>query len=590
MIESLRIENLGTISHAELVFSPGFTVITGETGAGKTMLLNSLNWLLGEKPRASLVSAGTTQAVVEGTFLVDVTAGAVVEEAGGVVEDGAVEAARVVPAKSRSRAHLGGRTVPAATLSEFGADLVSVHGQASQGRLRSEKAQREALDAFGGKSHQSALGTYRECWQEWTETKRSYEEWEASRDKREQRREELANLSQIFETLQPEDGEFSELTAKVARLSNVESLRENAAFALGALDSETEGQPGANELVAAASRALEKASREDASLEDIATTVSGSGYALADAARELGVYLQDLNADPEALQAALTRRAAFTDLSLKVAEEPDQLGTVWQDVDRELAGLQGGEDRLEELKAKLEADAQMLSSAGKTLHQERLETAETLSEAINAELKGLDMPDTRVEISVEAGEPVPSGADSVKFLLKPHPKAPVLPLAEAASGGELSRIMLALEVSLATPPVSPSASAKKSARAGSSRVASTDTGGAGSGGETERRTFIFDEVDAGIGGQAGIEVGKRLARLAKDFQVIVVTHLAQVAAFADLQIQVSKSKGESIIAPLEPEARREELARMISGNILTETALQHADELLELAGVGQSEM
>lgn len=571
MLESLRIENLGTISSVALEFGPGFTVITGETGAGKTMLLTSLDWLLGAKVEPALVSHGAQKAVVEGSFLVDGVAGAVVEEAGGVVEDDVAEVSRVVPLDSRSKAHLGGRTVPAAILGEFGASLVSVHGQAAQGRLRTERAQREALDAYGDAAHQRALEQYLEDWEALSLAQKAFAEWETSAEKREHRREVLERFCEEFDSLRPEDGEFTELSASVAKLSNVESLRENVAAALGAI--EADSTPAATDLVAVATRALQRAAEEDPSLQEVAQSVSGAGYVLDDAARELGIYLQDLNADPEALQEALSRRAAFTDLSLRLGVEPENLGTAWQETVTELQGLQGGTEHLEQLRLAMESAAQAVKQAGAKLHEAREKTARALSKAINAELVGLDMKDTRVTVEVREREPGAHGADRIEFMLRPHPKAPVLALSSAASGGELSRIMLALEVALA---------------GGGSQLSPTDqpfqnesTGA--------RRTFVFDEVDAGIGGQAGIEVGRRLARLAQEYQVIVVTHLAQVAAFGDRQVQITKSGGQSQITVLDQESRREELARMISGTKLTKTALAHADELIELARVGQSE-
>lgn len=571
MLESLRIENLGTISSVALEFGPGFTVITGETGAGKTMLLTSLDWLLGAKVEPALVSHGAQKAVVEGSFLVDGVAGAVVEEAGGVVEDGVAEVSRVVPLDSRSKAHLGGRTVPAAILGEFGASLVSVHGQAAQGRLRTERAQRDALDAYGDAAHQRVLEQYLEDWEALSLAQKAFAEWETSAEKREHRREVLERFCEEFDSLRPEDGEFTELSASVAKLSNVESLRENVAAALGAI--EADSTPAATDLVAVATRALQRAAEEDPSLQEVAQSVSGAGYALDDAARELGIYLQDLNADPEALQEALSRRATFTDLSLRLGVEPENLGTAWQETVTELQGLQGGTEHLEQLRLAMESAAQAVKQAGAKLHEAREKTARALSKAINAELVGLDMKDTRVTVEVREREPGAHGADRIEFMLRPHPKAPVLALSSAASGGELSRIMLALEVTLA---------------GGGSQLSQTgqpvqnESTGA-------RRTFVFDEVDAGIGGQAGIEVGRRLARLAQEYQVIVVTHLAQVAAFGDRQVQITKSGGQSQITVLDQESRREELARMISGTKLTKTALAHADELIELARVGQSE-
>ena len=572
MLESLRIENLGTISSVALEFGPGFTVITGETGAGKTMLLTSLDWLLGAKVEPALVSHGAQKAVVEGSFLVDGAAGAVVEEAGGVVEDGVAEVSRVVPLASRSKAHLGGRTVPAAILGEFGSSLVSVHGQAAQGRLRTERAQRDALDAYGDAAHQRALEQYLQDWEVLSLSQKAFTEWETSAEKREHRLEVLERFCEEFDSLRPEDGEFTELSASVAKLSNVESLRENVAAALAAI--EADSTPAATDLVAVATRALQRAMEEDPSLQEVAQSVSGAGYALDDAARELGVYLQDLNADPEALQEALSRRDAFTDLSLRLGVEPERLGTAWRDTATELQGLQGGTEHLEQLRLEMESAAHAVEQAGAKLHEAREKTARALSKAINAELVDLDMKDTRVTVEVRQGEPGAHGADRIEFMLRPHPKAPVLALSSAASGGELSRIMLALEVTLA-------GRGSPLSQAGQTLQNSQST--------ESRGTFVFDEVDAGIGGQAGIEVGRRLSRLAQDYQVIVVTHLAQVAAFGDCQVQITKSGGQSQITVLDQESRREELARMISGTKLTKTALAHADELIELARVGQSE-
>lgn len=563
MIESLRIEHLATFPAAELQFSPRFTVITGETGAGKTMLMTSLNWLLGSKTEATLVSADAPAAVVEGTFLVDKEAIAVVEEAGGAVEDNVVEAARVVPKSTRSRSHLGGRTVPAATLTLLGEQLVTVHGQATQGRLRGEKAQREALDAFGNPQHQAASAAYRASWEAWNLAKSEYVRWKETTAEREHRRETLLRLVEDFQKLKPRDGEYLSLTSTITRLSNVESLRENVCAALSALDQESDSTPGATESLNLALRALERAARSDPNLENLVSSLSDIGYVLSDAVSEIGIYLQDLNADPQILQDALSRRNALKDLSLRAGVDADKLGTAHEEAQAELANLQDNQGNLQKLETALLAAKESLAEASRTLHLQRKRTAKTLSKAINEEMRGLDMAQSRVEISVEAQQPSAHGPDKIQFLLQPHPSSPLLDLGAAASGGELSRIMLALEVALASN-TSPEES-------------------------LSRRTLVFDEVDAGIGGQAGIEVGRRLARLSTDFQVIVVTHLAQVAAFADTQIQVRKIKGESRVEVLDARSRPEELARMISGNKLTPAALRHADELLELAAVGQSE-
>ena len=564
MIESIRGGQLGSIDSAELSFSPGLSVITGETGAGKSMLLTSLDWLLGAKADAALVPVGQDKAVVEGTFIVDEEAAAVVREAGGEVEEGTVEVARIVPATARSRAHLGGRTVPAAVLAQLGERLVSVHGQATQLRLRSEKAQREALDSFGGAAHQAALRDYLQAWEDWKSAQSQYRDWEENTAARAQRMQALREVLEEFEKLDPQGGEFDQLASQIAKLSNVESLRENLAAALMALSSPDMDYPGASDQVIVAARALEKAAQEDPALEEVFNSIESSRYALAEAVRDIEAYLQDLAADPQLLQENLSRRAALNDLGRKVGVDPNDLDRAWQSAAEELRSISGGEEKLAELRRLLDESHAALLDAAQLLHLRRQETAAALEKGINRELSGLDMKATKVSIALENQEAAAHGGDRVQFMLQPHPKSAILPLSQAASGGELSRIMLALEVTLA----------------------GTKTGG---GPGAPRRTFVFDEVDAGIGGQAGIEVGRRLQALSGDYQVIVVTHLAQVAAFAQTQIQVEKVQGHSKLRVLDASQRREELARMISGNKVTKTALEHADELLRQANVGQFE-
>lgn len=563
MIESLRIENLATITGSELNLTPGFTVITGETGAGKTMLLTSLAWLLGAKTDPSLVRAGTAQAAVEGTFVVPTQASDLITDAGGALEDDVVEIARVVPSQARSKAHLGGRTVPASVLSTLGEFLVSIHGQSTQNRLRGAKAQREALDSAGNAAHQAALATYAEAWTAQHKARLAWEEWTANSELREARREKLGRWLEGFEALQPQDGEYSELTTTVTRLTNAETLRVSVLAALQALAGET-AQNGAGTQVAEAAKGLVKASEQDESLAEIRDSVLGIESELSEVSRALQDYLEQLEAEPEVLENAHARRAAFMELSRQTGADPDELGGAWETCRAEWETIGSGQDRLDELQADLDACEAKLRKAGDTLHKARVETASQLTKQINAELKGLDMKQTVFDIAVSLGEAAAHGADKVEFMLQPYRGAPTLSLGAAASGGELSRIMLALEVVLAA----------------RSRH---------SGADSARPTLVFDEVDAGIGGQAGLEVGRRLAQLARDYQVIVVTHLAQVAAFANAQVRVSKEGSDSCIESLDAAQRREELARMISGKTVTKTALKHADELFAMARVGQSE-
>lgn len=560
MIEEIRIENLGVIASATLGLGPGFTVITGETGAGKTMVLTGLDLLLGGRGDTAMVRSGAERAVVEGTFVVGDDVAARVTDAGGSLDDDALLLARALPAQGRSRSFAGGRSVPQAFLGELAADLVTVHGQSDQLRLRSPARQRALLDAFAGAA--ALLAEYRATWQQLTEVQARLEEWQARADERAGEAVRLRTNLELLETLDPQPGEDDALRAEAERLGNVEELRQAAGRAHAALLGAGEGaDQDATVLVDDARRALDVS---DPELAALSTRLAEVSYLLSDVGTELSGFLASLEADPDRLQTVHERRAALRDAALRLGlESSDELGEWSRAAAARLAEIDGPQDGGAALREELTALTATLGELAERLTAARTDAAARLSEAVDAELAGLAMPGAHLEVSLEPlPEPGPWGAENVSLLLQPRPDSPPRPLGDGASGGELSRVMLALEVAVAAPAT----------------------------GDGVRPTFVFDEVDAGVGGRAAIEVGRRLAGLARVAQVVVVTHLPQVAAFADTHLLVSKSTGETTITDVReitgPE-REQELARMLSGQEDSAVARRHAAELLDRAVVAR---
>ncbi|OJX70923.1 MAG: DNA repair protein RecN [Micrococcales bacterium 73-13] len=522
MIEELRIRDLGVIADATLPLGPGLTVVTGETGAGKTMVVTALGLLLGERADAGVVRAGAEQAAVEGLWRLPDGAVEVaerVEEAGGRVEDGELVLARTLArdagGQARSRAFVGGRGAPAGVLAELGERLVVVHGQSEQLRLRSRAAQRDALDRFAEAGELRA--ELADAFARWTAAAAELDGLVAARDRRAAEAAELRDALDRIEAIDPQPGEDATLAAEAERLSHLESLRRAAAEAHELLSTESDSAADASGLLGAARRTIERAAEHDAALEPIA-------QALAELVRRHGPTLDD------AIGLLATGGARLLDLDrtdARIAELEDAVG----------AALEGAE------------------SFAARLTQLRRAAAGRLSAAVSDELAALAMPDARLVVEVAPAERLTaSGRDEVAFQLVPHPGADARPIGRGASGGELSRIMLALEVVLA--------------------------------GVDPVPTFVFDEVDAGVGGAAAIEVGRRLARLAEHAQVVVVTHLAQVAAFATNHLRVEKDTAggftQSSVARLSGDAREREMARLLSGLADSESGLAHARELLAL--------
>lgn len=572
VLEEMRIRSLGVIDDAVVELSPGFTAVTGETGAGKTMVVTSLGLLLGGRADPALVRIGAKAAVVEGRVVMPPDAPAAVraEEAGAELDEGALLISRTVSAEGRSRAHVGGRSVPVGLLSELADELVAVHGQTDQQGLLRPARQRQALDRYAGDAVAVPLEKYAGAYRR---LRAATAELDAITTRARERAQEADllrfGLDEIA-AVEPLPGEDAELAAEAERLGHAESLASAAQAAHGALAGDVEDPEGvdANTLVAGAHRALESVRSHDPVLGGLADRIGELGILLADVAGELAGYADDLDADPLRLAAVEERRAALTQLTRKYGESVDAVLDWAQKGSARLLELDGDDERITELTAERDALREELSLLAQALTDARTEAAERFAAAVTAELASLAMPHARVTIDIRQtedaegvevdGRPVaygPTGADEVELLLAPHPGAQPRPIAKGASGGELSRVMLAVEVVFA--------------------------------GTTPVPTYLFDEVDAGVGGKAAVEIGRRLAKLAKSAQVVVVTHLPQVAAFADRQLLVEKTVDGSVtrsgVTVLEGEDRIRELSRMLAGQEDSQTARAHAEELLEAA-------
>ncbi|GAA5614539.1 DNA repair protein RecN [Streptomyces platensis] len=574
----MRIRSLGVIDDAVVELSPGFTAVTGETGAGKTMVVTSLGLLLGGRADPALVRIGAKSAVVEGRISVGSQAPAAVraEEAGAELDDGALLISRTLSAEGRSRAHVGGRSVPVGLLAELADDLVAVHGQTDQQGLLRPARQRQALDRYAGDTVAVPLAKYTAAHRRLRAVATELDELTTRARERSQEADLLRFGLDEIAAAEPQPGEDTDLAAEAERLGHAEALASAATLAHAALAGNPEDPEGvdATTLVAGAHRALEAVRSHDRELAGLAERIGEIGILMADVAGELAGYADGLDADPLRLAAVEERRAALNHLTRKYGQDIAAVLAWAEESAARLSELDGDDDRIGELTAERDALRTELGELAQTLTDARTESAKHFADAVTAELAELAMPHARVTVEIRQTEVAedadgievggrtvaygPAGADEVELLLAPHPGAPPRPIAKGASGGELSRVMLAVEVVFA----------------GSDPVP----------------TYLFDEVDAGVGGKAAVEVGRRLARLAKSAQVVVVTHLPQVAAFADRQLLVAKTNDGSVtrsgVTVLEGEERVRELSRMLAGQEDSETARAHAEELLETARTG----
>jgi DNA repair protein RecN (Recombination protein N) len=564
VIEEISIRDLGVIGEARLPLGPGFTALTGETGAGKTMIVTALGLVLGERADAGAVRLGSAQAVVEGHWEVDESGPVAdrVRDAGGdldTVSGGRAQLilSRSVSSEGRSRATVGGRTAPVGVLGEIGEQLVVVHGQSEQIRLRSATAQREALDRFAGPGFAAVLGDYQNIFRRWQTQFGELDVLLAERDRRAREADELRLAMDEIEAAAPRRGEDVELAEQSERLSNIEDLRLAAAEAQEAVSAYFSDEAAdAISRVNGARRALDRVISHDPALGPIVEALGDASFALGEISGQLASYLGSLDADGgRELEGIQERRATLSALVRRYGPNVDAVIDYLEMGSSRLVELDSDADRILQLGDVVANDRRRVDELAEQLSALRRAAAKQLGQQVTEELGALAMPDARLEIEVEDRELGLTGRDSVSILLQPHSGSEPRPLARGASGGELSRVMLAIEVVLAaTDPVP---------------------------------TFVFDEVDAGVGGASATEIGRRLARLALTSQVIVVTHLAQVAAFSTNHLVVEKGSDGSVTASnvrlVHGEERAAEMARLLSGSPDSAVALEHARELLENA-------
>lgn len=568
MIEEISIRDLGVIGDARLEFARGLTVLTGETGAGKTMVLSALGLLLGNRADSGAVRGGSDQSFVEGRWFFDAdkpTSALVADrvatllgESGVSIGDGELILNRTVSAEGRSRAAANGRAVPVGLVAELGENLVVVHGQSDQLRLKSQAAQREALDQFAGAVFAEKYAEYRVAFDEWRRLSARLAELTQASQSRDQELAQLRDSVAVLEAAAPKIGEHAALVAQLDRLTNLEGLRSAARASHEALSSTEYGDTvDALAAVGSARKTLEPIADGDSRLSNLVGRLREIGYQISDVAGELSAYLSDLEGDAEvSIEVLQARRAELTGLAKRFACEPDELSPLIDVFSARLLELDNSDAAKDRLAADLaNAESKARGLAG-VLSQLRSDAGQRLAAEVTAELAGLAMPNASLVVQIDThSELKPHGFDEVAILLANRAGAEARPIAKGASGGELSRIMLAIEVVLAKSEQAP--------------------------------TFIFDEVDAGIGGSTAIEIGRRLAQLAQNAQVIVVTHLAQVAAFADRHLRVQKTHSGDVtssdVVALVGEDRVVELARMISGLSDSESARENAQELLTLA-------
>lgn len=563
MIEEIHIRDLGIITDARLPLEPGFSVLTGETGAGKTMVVTALGMLLGARSDATSVRNGAKNALAEAVVRLPRghRALALAEEAGGTTEEideqsSELLLARTVNASGRSRAHVGGCSAPIGTLAQIGQSLVAVHGQSDQLRLKSPAEQRQSLDLYAGEELASLLEKYRDNYERYRAAAAELKEVRENSRARALEAQSLQGALEEIAAVNPRAGEEDELKAEMVKLMNVEALRIASATALTALSgSEYSSGEEANVmgLLDAARGALQGQASADEELAALEARINELMILTTDIASDLSSYAASLDVEgPERLAQVQTRRAQLATLMRKYGADIAEV-LEWAEGSRaRLDTLVDDPQRQETLETELAQLRKVLGEQAEELTNLRRAAAQKLADAVSEELTALAMPNASLVVEVAEAEKFSvHGRDTVTFMLAPHRTAVPRPLGKGASGGELSRVMLALEVVLAEVDPVP--------------------------------TFIFDEVDSGVGGKAAIEIGRRLAMLARHVQVLVVTHLPQVAAFADQHILVLKNDDASLskVQVLTEEERVVELARMLSGHDQSESAREHARELLE---------
>ena len=568
-LRELTIRSLGVIDSAEVDFKDGLTVITGETGAGKTMVLTALNLILGSKSDVDFVRSGDDRLVVSGKFNIGDTLRKIVEEAGGFVEDGDVIINRSVTNHGKSKISLGGAVTTTSQVSELAQELVEIHAQSSSARLSKPAVQLNLLDSYG--DYQDSAAKYSDKFIEFNLIRKRVADLTSQLKVRDFEIAKLTGFVDDFAKIAPKKGELDQIENEITKLGAVEELNAGLIQALGIISGEDESPTAALGLT---KKILENLKGKDSELDSLIEKYSELIYELAENSSDLERYLAGLGADPARFDYLQNRKSELNGLLKKYGEGSDResayenLLIAGDEASSRLEDLQGGDSKLAELRDESLACFGKLQELGLNLSASRFSVAKKLSTAITSEMVLLAMPNAKISVQVTTSDGSKpenfsaTGLDEVLFLFTSHTDGKLLPLSKAASGGELSRVMLSIEVVLA-----------KNSPVG---------------------TYIFDEVDAGVGGKAAIEVGKRLALLAQNSQVIVVTHLAQVASWADNHFVVSKNESGSVtqsnILEVSGADRRKEIARLLSGQEDSKTAQEHAGELLDMVAMSRSEM
>jgi len=567
-LEEISIRNLGIIDTSSLELSRGLNVLTGETGAGKTMILTALSLLLGAKSDSALVRHGSERLVTSATFSIPTALSAQIEDLGGIVEDGSLVLTRSVSSDGKSKATASGATVNASTLGEITEPLIAIHGQSANTQIVKSVRQRELLDLFAGGDLQSVLAEYVEVFNTYNEMKAKLKALVTNASARDSQIADLELLAKQWASLKPTRNEYAAVDDEIRKLASVEDLRIAASGASSAIGEE---ESGVLTVLGQARKFLEAAKGKDQALDEIAGSVSESFYLIDDAHAALVSYLASLEADPSRLDYLQERKAALIAFVKKwggagsVDDEMAELALRVKSAKEMIADLNGGQDRIAELESEIKVIKAKLLASAKKVSAARVSAGGKLSDEVTAEIAGLSMPHTRFyadvlspnyEGAMKEGDFTITGCDEIVMSIQAHMDGPKVALGKGASGGEMSRIMLALEVVIA---------------------ASAPVG-----------TYIFDEVDAGVGGKAAIEVGRRLHALSQHAQVIVVTHLPQVAAWADRHFVVAKDSDGQIVqsgvSQLDEKARVSEIARMLAGLDESVSAQEHAAELLAMRG------
>lgn len=559
-LNEISISGIGVIEKSNLEFASGLTVITGETGAGKTMVLTALNLVLGGKADSALIRHGQERAIANATFQIPTDFASRFDEKGIISEDGELILTRTVTKDGKSKAIASGSAVSASALQEISEELVMVHGQAASQTLTKSSKHLELLDLYGS----TKLSDFQKLFLESADLSKRIKAMKSAGRERERELQELKELAAAYKKIKPQSGELQEVNDEINRLNSIEGLTSTAGSA-GAIIEDDEG--GVLTQLGSARKSLEKAVSLDPSLGDISDKLNEAFFEMQDIAANLASYLSDLAADPSRLEYLQNRKSELNSFikrySKTISTDSNQalheLIEQTTNIDSQISDLEGGDQRISELEKDLEDLQRKCVEEATLISKSRSVSAAKLSKAASNEIHALSMPNTNLVVEVKASvnfsDLTSLGFDQVNFYLQTHKDGPLVSIAKGASGGELSRVALAIEVVIAM--------------------------------NEEIGTYIFDEVDAGVGGKAAIEVGRRLKELSKVAQVIVVTHLPQVAAWADTHFVVSKDESGSVslsqVRNVSLDERIEEIARMLAGHESSESARKHAEELIALS-------